>query len=812
MKKIGLNSESYLNFKSTQEIQNQQFTPPQQMSEIPLEQNFSDIPLPDIYEHNIENIDDKSIKKTIKKFDLLDMVSPWIEHPLLMIPTSAGLAWGVEKFSNACAGDYEKSLVGKVANLGTSIQESKFVNSKPIKAITNGYRALKIKAKKMLAKSDLLSSIWKTPSKPEWSMVKDEMLSIQQRVVRNFTEIPRGLQLTAEGAVPLEKLAVGNKEKEFFKDFFKNIEASNEMKSNALQLKNLGMADDAIREIINKADATNIVKAETLKKMGLTTENLGMDVKAYLEKLAQGNINKKDIQIITKACEKGRGICYADGHQSFLGPLQVLKHKVGVDEYANRLKSMTEGKSLGKKLSSFLQKCHRGFFFGGGKTTALLWVSPMLVRTMIDVKNAEPKDKIGTGAHGLIHAVSWVFTFPLALKAMHHLAGMQYAGMGPKKVEKMRKVIETFNKRVTAGEFLDNPEGYQKALKFAKTKVKALKRVKDQNLLTKIGRKLGSFITMDLETFKSFNGGNFITRTLKKIPNSLKNIGGVPTRLIIWGMISVGLFDTIINKGIKTIFGNYYDRFKQEENVENKKAQKKFTKEDLKNRLKEIQRDKMLGVTPSNTPERNVLDTKNIPPEVQAIAVEKMKEAAIESKIKENTTAQEENNTQIAKTSIPEQKPITTQDDKLNDAQLNPTGFEKPTEQFSQIAPQPENKNIFTQVKNPAPEKIMQEKNTNDSETKNSLQIDNYAYMPKEKSFITQQNIQKRDNYTYIPSSKNLIQKENNKTDEKKYIPSQIGVKFNKTFDNSGLEAALRRADRAEKKALQTLAGNFNAI
>ena len=42
-----------------------------------------------------------------------------------------------------------------------------------------------------------------------------------------------------------------------------------------------------------------------------------------------------------------------------------------------------------------------------------------------------------------------------------------------------------------------------------------------------------------------------------------------------------------------------------------------------------------------------------------------------------------------------------------------------------------------------------------------------------------------------------------------KYIPSQLPGNVAKTFDNSGLEAALRRADRAEAKALQTLAGKF---
>ena len=69
----------------------------------------------------------------------------------------------------------------------------------------------------------------------------------------------------------------------------------------------------------------------------------------------------------------------------------------------------------------------------------------------------------------------------------------------------------------------------------------------------------------------------------------------------------------------------------------------------------------------------------------------------------------------------------------------------------------------------------------------------------------------KLDNYTYIPSSENVIKKEDAEVSENKYIPSQQGAKITKTFDNSGLEAALRRADRAEQRALQTLAGNFNS-
>jgi hypothetical protein len=72
--------------------------------------------------------------------------------------------------------------------------------------------------------------------------------------------------------------------------------------------------------------------------------------------------------------------------------------------------------------------------------------------------------------------------------------------------------------------------------------------------------------------------------------------------------------------------------------------------------------------------------------------------------------------------------------------------------------------------------------------------------------------LQKRDNYTYIPSQENIINQMNPTTPVNKYIPSQMGLQLNKTFDNSALAAALRRADRAEKRAIDTLAGNFGNL
>ena len=69
-------------------------------------------------------------------------------------------------------------------------------------------------------------------------------------------------------------------------------------------------------------------------------------------------------------------------------------------------------------------------------------------------------------------------------------------------------------------------------------------------------------------------------------------------RFGIWGALSIGLLDTLINKSIRGCFGNYYDRFKVDELKENKRNQKNFTIEDLQDRLYELQADKIAGPLP----------------------------------------------------------------------------------------------------------------------------------------------------------------------------------------------------------------------
>ena len=63
-----------------------------------------------------------------------------------------------------------------------------------------------------------------------------------------------------------------------------------------------------------------------------------------------------------------------------------------------------------------------------------------------------------------------------------------------------------------------------------------------------------------------------------------------------------------------------------------------------------------------------------------------------------------------------------------------------------------------------------------------------------------------------IRANRNIILKYTNKEEIKEYIPSQRAANLSKEFDNSGLDSALARADKAEENALKILSGNFEGM
>lgn len=669
------------------------------------------------YYYVSDSFQQHSVKEVLEENPVYQMfIKQFVEHPVAILGTWLGLGVGLDAYSSACSGKYEDSLLKKAANLGDKIQESKLIQNKPMQAVLSGVGSVKNAGCKAVKNSAILRAMKNTPSMPEWSMVKTQMFNQKQEVVQDFIRITDALKLGSAEAPTLKDIGLNKLEKDMLKKTF-NVQHISQIPENEavnqVLLNRLGRTPEQIKKIQALGEGSSFaVKQEILKEMGLDSGKL---------KLIKDDVYGKYINDVQTAAGKVRGkVRMGAGHYGWMGPLtKPFERTMGCDEIYNKLYSMSGGArtATGRFTSKLMQMIHRGITFGGGKLGALIFISPLLVEVAMNVKKADKDQKVGTLAGGLVESVSWVFTFPLALRMMHSLGGAQYAGMSKEQVEAVRNIKNSFNAKNKAGEFATKAE-YNKALQKAKAEIKKLSTVKNQNILTKGVRKLARFLMMDLETFKGYKGSNPVMNKIRQIPNFFKNVAGVPMRFGVWSLISMGVLGAALTKCTTAIFGKSYDSMKQDERKDDRKRQKQFLKDDLNERLYAAAREKTVPV-------------QNIKPAgKQAYA-------------------------------------------------------SRGVNQYSNLTPQVEKAN----------------------------NVDNYTYIPSQENVIPQPLKQgKTDNYTYIPSQECTIKSDKVNENQRRYIPSQAAANINKNFDNSGLQSALDRAQRAEDKALRVLAGNFDGM
>ena len=683
------------------------------------------VKIPSYYYVPENSLNGKSVKEVIKEYDMMGVVTPFIEHPLMVLGTWLGLSLGIDSYAKACGGKYEDSLVKKAANLGDSIQNSKAIQNKPVQSVLKGITSVKNKFSKTVQNNSVLRAMRDTPSMPEWSMVRSQMFDQRQEVVQDFVKIVDELNLDKPDKIKLKNIGITAKEKEALKKTFnvkKLSEIPEEKVVSQVLLERIGRTPEQIKKIqaLGQDKAMSATKNELLKEMGMTVEKL--------KNIREDVFGKYVNDVMTATKKAGSRIRIGAGHYGWMGPLtKPFERTVGCDEVYNKLFSLVKDgakvkggakTATGVFMSKAMQTMHRGITWGNGKLGALLFIAPLLVEVASNVKKADKDQKVGTAIGGVVESCSWVLTFPLGLRMMHSLGGAQYAGMSQDQVKAFRDAQLKFNEKAKTGIF-KNKEEYNKA----KQAVKDMLKVKDQGIFTKGVRKLAQFMTMDLETFKGYKNSNAVMNFARKVPNFFKNVAGVPMRFAIWGLITMGLLDGTIKKCTTAIFGKSYDAMKQDENENARKEQKKFLAEDLNRRLYEAQRVKQYGKQP------------------------------------QPTQPAQKGQMMSARGKVPNSAAI------------------------PQVYPEDE-------------------------------KVDNYTYIPSSKNIIPHKAKNNGvDTYTYIPSSDCKIPNDA-KTDEKqrRYIPSQAAANIQKNFDNSGLQSALDRAQKAEDKALRVLAGNFDGM
>jgi len=736
--------------------------------------------IPDYYEQdNKQTFIDTLKESPVYTMGIRAFFGPLIDHPIASILTWFGCGFLLNKYDAACGGEYDKSLLKKVTNFGDKIENSKFVQSKPVQTFLGWFKKGGAKSNKLIEKNSVLSAMKNTPSMPELELVKSEMLSQRQRVVHDFNHIVNELKLSnPNDFAKLHKLGLDKKERQLLKDVFKVTSISDipeEKASSFIQLKRLGKADAEIMKIVSMADGgVSATKQAVLKALGHDVD--------WLKKVQKDTIGNYIDEVQSATKKVGGKVKIGLGKYSPFGInlgwlTRPGERTLGCDSVANRLISLDptikDGAktATGRFMSRFMQMVHRGLTFGGGKYGVLLFIAPALVETAINVYKAEPNEKVGTGVSNLTNHISWVFTFPFALQIMHHICGAQYAGMSKEKVQELRKLQTDFNDKNKLKGTPDEANGfknqqeYEAERKVVNKKMKALKKVEGQKWYVKGIRKLANFITPDLGKLDAYNPGNMFGHTFFKMRNFPRNFVGVPLRLIAFFGLTMGVMDTILNKSIKFVFGNSYDSMKEEEIKDAKKEQKKFLKEDLNDRLYEAQKQKLVQMAIAKQ-NRAKAQAANNNPQAQGIAHK----------------GTDENSALI---------PTIQQNDEKNKSETLHKNSNIP-EQFNEQS-----------TSTP----ILKQDNT----ATNSKILDNYSYIPNQTNILKPLQTQRKlDTYSYLPSQDSKIQIEKSKM--RTYIPSQEGAKITKSFDNSRLQAAIDKAQRAENRAIKILKGDFEGM
>ena len=674
------------------------------------------VQLPDIYYSPNSFKKEQSFTEKLKKADIMEIITPWFEHPLMMLGTCFGISYGVDAFSKSCNKEYDKSILSRAAKFGDKIEKSDAIQSKPAQNVLRWIKTGGSKVKNFAMKSDVIRAMVETPSRPENASPKNELLNTEARAVEKFKEIVNQLGLIGEegGKLNIKRLHLN-------KDVIKGLESdfgvqklsdvAEEKVVSRYLLKQSGLFNEAeMKSVIEGSNPVTTALSKITEKIGGAEK-----LKLYAED-STGAYRKE----ILKICEQLNGISINQG-TDFGGKLKkpLLPNQTGFQDVYNRIHSITDGAKTetGKFMSKFLQKIHRGFTFGGAKAGVMLFVAPMIVKTLLNTGKADKDEKVGTFAHGMVEAVSWVFTFPLILMGIHAVGGIQYAGMGKEKVEQLRNKVAKFNKRVENGEFTSHAQ-WKEAKKQVSKEIADLRKVENQNFVTRCLRKISKFGKSDLLKLERYKDKNVI-KNVRNLPAWLKNFTWSFGRFAVFMVVGIPIVDKIITKCMNKVFGHHYDDMIEKDNLAEKETQKEFLHDDLQERMYKAQAKKMGLIPPEAEPQAAEAEAEVLPP-VMPEAIQ-------------------------AESTQPEVKPL------------------------------PVIQNTSATVQNPVHQQI---------ETV------------------------KRDNYNYIPSQDSVLRKAV-PVQVNKYVPSQMAANVGKVFDNSGLEAALRRADRAEDRAIQTLAGKF---
>ena len=506
--------------------------------------------------------------------------------PLQVAGFTAGmwylLSQVMDKFGEKCKGDYGNSALGKLGNWGDNVH-TKFVNTAVGKQVAKGYHAVGNLWHRLTGKNKLIYAMKNTPGQAEWKLARSSGAGLKGYLAMDTDQLFGYFMKPINHVQKLEQFGYSQDQINKFAETIKNLKGNDRALAFAKEeLRALGVDNKTIQNVYanGKGDITKGIAslnnfAEEVKAKALGFKNLG----EYKTVMSDSIENADKILDALKNSKNADKLCISVKRgNTKAGKLKgnLFGRKIYVSELRNKFMA-TLGKGNKTKLGRILPKA-AGYFlegttnrFAGGKLAVLMQAAifgDMLANSI----NAPKGEKFKTLAERFVNDFSYFIALPFGCMAMHAVGGMKYAGMSKAEVSAYRTRLKQFRADVKAGLYAGN----KAAFKAENNALKQMLKGNVKNPITKLFKKIGSLIEIGNECRPSYvsagklGAGNL----LRKIPNFMRNVVGVPIRLLIPLAVITPLFAKVFTKAENKIFGKPSKSVLDEEDTTNKEQPK----------------------------------------------------------------------------------------------------------------------------------------------------------------------------------------------------------------------------------------------
>ena len=471
----------------------------------------------------------------------------------LTLATWYAIAQAMDKFGPKCAGKYEESILGKIGNFGDRVQTG-FTNTFIGKGVRKVYHGIGNAWHWLTGKSKVAYALEHTPTQAEWKFAKNTGAGLKGFLAMDTDQLFGYFMNPIKSPQMLEQFGYTKDQIDAVTKALQGLNKTDKAAALAKEeLRALGIKDASINKIFNKKGVQGLQQySKHIKARKLGFRNLAEYQKVSEDAL--GNVDKI-YNALLKADDKMSISVWRKN--STLGKIKnhLLGRKVTIPELRNKFIA-TLGKGNKTKLGKFLPKAFSYFLegttnrFAGGKLAVLMQAAifgDMLANSFIAPKG----EKFKTFMERFVNDFSYFMALPLAYVAMHKVGGMKYAGLDKAGVEAYRTALKAFNEKASAGGFATKAE-----YKTAKKALSDMLNAGVKNPITRMFKKIGRFINMGNETRAAYKStAKMNLNFLRKIPNFLKNLGGVPLRIALPMMVLVPIIAKACTKAENKVFG-----------------------------------------------------------------------------------------------------------------------------------------------------------------------------------------------------------------------------------------------------------------